>query len=441
MYPKIADFGLAKRIQKTDGPTLSGHVLGTPSYMPPEQASGHVNLVGPLADVYGLGGILYACLTGRAPFQAATDLDTLLQVLEKEPARPSSLNAAVPRDLETICLKCLEKRLERRYPSAQALADDLGRFLRCEPIRGRPAGTFRRAWTWSRQRPWVISAAIGIMLLVTGCLAYALWAQARQMRSDALYQQVRATRLEVQAEASTSKRHDRLLEEGWQQLREAARAAGSFPTAHLYDEALALLQLEGRASRRLLLPATTARQLERLGGGAEVSDDGKLVLISGTAEVLVLETDMGKVVHTSSASHSALDPRGRLLALAPQSSDKKPVPIRLIRLSDGKEVESLRPSKQCTELVFSPDGQRLAAANSQGVDVWNLRRKKWTRLDGPGGGPLGRSVLQQRRPATGRPLPESRFPGPSPGRKYSAAGLGSGARSRGGLPDDNPAVS
>ena len=134
LEPKITDFGLAKRVDVNTGQTGSGAILGTPSYMAPEQASGKSKEAGPPADVYALGAILYECLTGRPPFNAATALDTLLQVLERDPVPLRLLNPKVERDLETICLRCLEKEPRRRYPSAAALADDLDRFLRGESI-------------------------------------------------------------------------------------------------------------------------------------------------------------------------------------------------------------------------------------------------------------------------------------------------------------------
>jgi serine/threonine-protein kinase len=138
--PKVTDFGLARYLGDTSGRTDTGAVLGTPSYMAPEQAAGQSKAVGAAADVWALGAILYECLTGRPPFKGASVLETLDQVCTREPVPPRQLQPGVPRDLETIALKCLQKEPRKRYASAEALAEDLRRFLAGEPITARPAG-------------------------------------------------------------------------------------------------------------------------------------------------------------------------------------------------------------------------------------------------------------------------------------------------------------
>jgi Flp pilus assembly protein TadD len=182
--PKVTDFGLARGLD-TAGQTATGALLGTPSYMAPEQADGSGRRVGPLADVYALGAILYECLTGRAPFRGPTALETLKQVVADEPVPPRRLQPRVPRDLEIICLKCLQKEPAGRYASAAALADDLRRWQAGEPIQARPVGRGERALKWVRRNP--VSAALLAVLLLTvvaggGGLG---WARQRRQATDA----------------------------------------------------------------------------------------------------------------------------------------------------------------------------------------------------------------------------------------------------------------
>jgi serine/threonine-protein kinase len=170
--PKITDFGLAKLATEEGGQTRSGAILGTPSYMAPEQAAGRVSQVGPWSDVYSLGAILYELLTGRPPFQAATSLDTLVQVLEAEPVPPARINPQVPRDLELICLQCLEKAPPRRYASAAALADDLDGFLLGGEVKARRPSPWHPLVRWARREPALVAglamlAACGVIAQVT----------------------------------------------------------------------------------------------------------------------------------------------------------------------------------------------------------------------------------------------------------------------------------
>ncbi len=152
-YPKITDFGLAKRIQADSDLTSTGQTLGTPSYMAPEQAQGQAE-VGIAADVYSLGAVFYTVLAGRPPFQAASVLETVRQVVEEDPVSLSRLNPTVDLDVETICAKCLHKDPQRRYESAAALADDLQRYLAGEPIQARLVSAVQRAWwRWCRRKP------------------------------------------------------------------------------------------------------------------------------------------------------------------------------------------------------------------------------------------------------------------------------------------------
>jgi tetratricopeptide (TPR) repeat protein len=215
--PLVTDFGLAKRVAADTGQTRTGAILGTPSYMAPEQARADKGL-STAADVYSLGAVLYELLTGRPPFRAATPLDTVLEVLEREPERPRGLNATIPRDLETICLKCLDKDPRRRYDSAAALADDLERWRCGEPILARPSTAAERLLKWARRRP-AAAALVGLTATVLlGGMTAVLWyaereraradqeraqaLQERALRQEAEDQRVRAVQAEQQAKAS-----------------------------------------------------------------------------------------------------------------------------------------------------------------------------------------------------------------------------------------------
>jgi serine/threonine protein kinase len=168
--PRVTDFGLARRIEGAGELTSTGTLIGTPSYMPPEQAGANDGKVGPASDVYSLGALLYDLVTGRPPFLGESLVVTLNQVLHTEPVPPSLLSPELPRDLETICLKCLQKEPSKRYLTAAELADDLGRFLRREPILARPIGKPERAWRWCRRNPVVssLATAISLLFLISG---------------------------------------------------------------------------------------------------------------------------------------------------------------------------------------------------------------------------------------------------------------------------------
>ena len=197
LVPKITDFGLAKLLTEgpSDGATQSGAVVGTPGYMAPEQAAGRQRQVGPAVDVYALGAILYECLTGRPPFQAATTLETLLAVMHEEPVSIGSLQPRVPRDLATIAMRCLEKQPARRYASAGDLADDLGRFLAGRPIRARRVGPFERGWRWGKRNPVVAGLlALVFLVLLGGALvstSFGLEAQKRAGEAEKARDQAR----------------------------------------------------------------------------------------------------------------------------------------------------------------------------------------------------------------------------------------------------------
>ena len=182
--PKISDFGLAKLLERDDRLTQVGDILGTPSYMAPEQIRGMSGSITPATDVYALGAILYEMLTGRPPFKGTTPLSTMEQVASTEPLSPGKLQRHTPRDLEIICLKCLEKEPRRRYVTAIELADDLRRFLDRQPILARRTPAWERAWKWARRHPGaagaIVSISLAIMLLLVGALVLQLPAPRRR---------------------------------------------------------------------------------------------------------------------------------------------------------------------------------------------------------------------------------------------------------------------
>ncbi|MEW6730767.1 MAG: serine/threonine-protein kinase, partial [Acidobacteriota bacterium] len=226
--PRITDFGLAKHIESDSRLTATGAVLGTPSYMPPEQAASQRIAMSAASDVYSLGAILYELLTGRPPFQAATPLDTVMMVLNHEPVSLRMLNPKLDKDIETICLKCLEKDPLRRYQSAQELAEDLKRYLKGEPIKARPIHLSARAWRWSKRNVGISVAAVALFLLAVGATISAIGYQQRLL--PLLLEQARLERISGNRKESLEK------------LAEAARIK---KTAELKQEAINTITMPG----------------------------------------------------------------------------------------------------------------------------------------------------------------------------------------------------
>ncbi len=240
---KVTDFGLAKRLDDDSGHTRSGAIMGTPSYMAPEQAYGKSNEIGPAADIYALGAVLYAALTGHPPFRGATAWETVEQVRIQEPVPPRRLLPKLPRDLETICLKCLLKEPERRFATALELAEDLERFLDGRPVLVRPVPAWERASRWARRRPAQAAAVAALALALvggsTGAVFYGLYE----------HQQASA----VQKRLDSRQRVDGLWGQGQQ-----AESGGQLTAAkECWDKALAELDADPTVA-----PAELRRQIE-----------------------------------------------------------------------------------------------------------------------------------------------------------------------------------
>jgi WD40 repeat protein/tRNA A-37 threonylcarbamoyl transferase component Bud32 len=381
--PKVTDFGLAKRLD-TQGQTQTGAVVGTPSYMAPEQAGGSKG-VGPAADVYALGAILYELLTGRPPFKAATALDTVLQVLSEEPVPVRRLQPKVPRDLETVCARCLEKDPARRFASAQDLAEDLRRFGAGEPVTARPVGWAGRAARWARRRPAVagLLAALALVALAGGSLVLWYWHQTWVARD-----------LAEERAGSEAEAH-RLASERARSEAEARRLA----EAQLYFSNIALGQREWLANnarrledlldgcpeslrswewhyldrqRRSALLTRSGPPLVRTTSVA-FSPDGRLLATGGQHGVQVWDAASGERLHEL-RDHAdkvlcvAFRPGGTELA----SGGKD----RTVRLWDARTDKPGRAlpghSGAVTGVAYSPDGRRLASAGQDGlVKVWD----------------------------------------------------------------------
>jgi eukaryotic-like serine/threonine-protein kinase len=250
--PKISDFGLARRFQESSGLTLTGAPMGTPSYMAPEQARGEKGALAPAADVYALGAILYELLTGRPPFHGATAAATLHQVLEDEPVPPARLNPGVPRDLQTIRLKCLHKESDRRYASAAALAEDLRRYVEGRPIRARPVGWAERSWRWGRRNPTGAALLATALALVGLAIGGGMWAaQQRGERRAEVAQRDRELRNEVGTAVAQAARlrkgfHFREARELLEQARQRLAPAGPQELRRQVDQGRSDLNLAER---------------------------------------------------------------------------------------------------------------------------------------------------------------------------------------------------
>jgi WD40 repeat protein/tRNA A-37 threonylcarbamoyl transferase component Bud32 len=389
--PHVSDFGLAKPVESDDAATASQTIAGTAPYMAPEQANAEKRLT-TAADIYGLGATLYELLTGRPPFQGSTPLDTLIQVREQEPVRPRVVDPRIDADLETICLKCLEKNPAKRYASAEELARDLERWLAGEPIQARRSGRVERLAKWCRRRPAAASLIGVIAASIVGFLALAgfLWQNA-ELRAEAVQDLQVAETKKKDAEAKRQKAEERkqeaekrvraleqiakdinikveALRQRAEQEQARATKAGERADGVLYaadmqfahaawesEEIPRMVQLleahrpvAGQSDRR----GFEWHYLWRLGHGERFTlAAGKPPAETEDAEAAVLLT---------------VSPDGKTLAAA--GPDKK---VRLWELATGRAIRSFNGPGRVVALAFTPDGRglRLVSAKEQGKEA------------------------------------------------------------------------
>jgi len=363
--PYLTDFGIAKLVDEPGGLTFTADLLGTPSYMAPEQIRGRPASVA--SDVYSLGAILYELLTGQPPFEAATPMETMRRVAEEEPRRPTTLCGGIPRDLETICLKCLEKEPARRYSSALALAEDLERFLRREPIAARPAAGHERLWRWCCRKPALAAALAAIAVSVVLGVAGVLWQWRRSAAHAFAETQQRSRAEEALAEMQVDRAEDFFEANdgaaGLAWLAMVLRANPSNPVAP--QRLVSALTLRSfplpLAEFSNVIFAAWSPEGERVATG---SKDG-VARVWSRFDNKPLPPPM---LHTAKVNHVEFSPDGRRLVTA--SDD------RTARIWDAATGQVLTPALQHTGAVawaeFSPDGQRVAtASHDRTARVWD----------------------------------------------------------------------
>jgi WD40 repeat protein/tetratricopeptide (TPR) repeat protein len=396
--PHVADLGLARRVQGGATLSQSGAIVGTPSYMAPEQAAGRKDLT-VAADVYSLGAILYELLTGRPPFQAATTFETLLHVMEREPSRPRSLCPRLARDLEIICLKCLRKEPGQRYASAQALADDLDNWLNGRPILARRVSAGRRALLWARRRPAVAALLAAVLVVAAAGLGAFAW-----QYDDALIKKHEA---DEQREIALGQKSEIAQQKG--AIEDALRELGQKAT-EIKEQAAAEKKAREQAEER-------GRALRQAAVGARLAEAVSLADANPfKARKLLEETDafpldlrdfawhyqLALVKHhpvrlapgPGPVSWHAFSPDGQVLAWLTGTASV-PGAVTLWDVGAGAVRATLsHEGAAITGAVFSPDGKLLATASSRGTagketpefKLWDVATGHEQRtLDGPAG--------------------------------------------------------
>lgn len=386
--PKVTDFGLAKILDDETGNTASSTVLGTPSYMAPEQALGRVAELGPLCDVYALGAILYEMLTGRPPFRGETPMETMLLVSSEEPIAPSLLQRNVPRDLETICLKCLEKDKRRRYATAADLAEDLRRFVDGEPIRARPVHLGWRVYKWARRRPAaaaliLVSVAAAFTFLI-GTLSFTLALQqktalAEKARDDAVKQE-KETETErdraQEAEGIAKNERARAERERDNARNEKDRADDNLRAAeqNLYTAQLA------RASSLLQAhePQQALEQLHNTDGCPIDRRDFTWGVLTRLCRLELAKGEIPVLKHPTAVSAIAISADGKTLASGDDKGD-----IRLWDIATAREIGAVKGhTARIRSIAFHPKGKSLVVSSvDQTVRLWDLdpAKERWSR--------------------------------------------------------------
>ncbi|HMF12828.1 MAG TPA: serine/threonine-protein kinase, partial [Gemmataceae bacterium] len=401
--PHVTDFGLAKRLELKpgeEGLTQQGMIVGTPSYMAPEQADSQA-AVSTAADVYSLGAILYELLTGRPPFRASTPLDTLVQLRQQEPTPPRRLNRRVDSDLETICLKCLQKEPRRRYSSAAALGDDLKRWQRGDPIQARPVGRCQRALKWARRRPAIAALSALLVVVFFAGVAGVIWQWRKAVHFAAAEHETAYARTIGQSYAewlAGNADPDRLLSEcdeksrGWEwhylrrmfRLRELATLDGHA------DSVLAVAFspdgsriASGSADRTVKVwDRHSQREVFTLSGHAAAvtavafSPNGRQ-LASGSADgnVCVWDVIRGEQVltwqgHAAAVTGLAFDPDGKRLASTGREESSSGE-LKLWDAGKGIALASKTWHAPLAAVAFSPGGRRLVTAGEDALSSAN----------------------------------------------------------------------